>query len=167
LKISAAKDVDDIRHILGAFGFCRAWMADSASITAPLTDLLRKASAWEWGTKQQASLDRLKAAVATAPCLSGCINPEYPVYGRTDASILGVAAVLFQMLPSGETDSSGNAILKPKAVAYASRRFSATEFRWTLNSKEAYSLKFFFEKFGNLYKATTCIFKPTTGTLYS
>jgi hypothetical protein len=72
------------------------------------------------------------------------------VYGRTDASILGVAAVLFQMLPSGETDSSGDAILKPKAVAYASRRFSATEFRWTLNSKEAYSLKFFFEKFGNL-----------------
>ena len=150
LKISAAKGVDDVRHILGAFGFCRAWMADSASVSAPLTDLLRKSTAWEWGEKQQRALDQLKAAVASAPCLAGCIDPNYPVYGRTDASILGVAAVLFQMLPTGATDSDGNPILAPKAIAYKSRRFSPTEFRWTLNQKEGYSLKFFFEKFGDL-----------------
>ena len=150
LKISAAKDVDDVRHILGAFGFCRAWMADNATVSAPLTDLLRKATAWEWGPKQEAALDRLKAAVASSECLAGSIDKDYPVYGRTDASILGVAAVLFQMLPSGDFDSSGNPILKPKAIAYGSRRFSPTESRWTLNVKEGYSLKFFFEKFGNL-----------------
>jgi hypothetical protein len=150
LKISAAKNVDEVRHILGAFGFCRAWMADSASISAPLSDLLRKATVWEWGPKQIAALDRLKAAVASADCLAGCIDPDYPVYGRTDASILGVAAVLFQMLPTGEKDNAGKDILRPKAISYASRRFSPTEFRWTLNSKEGYSLKFFFEKFGNL-----------------
>jgi hypothetical protein len=150
LKISAAKDVDEVRHILGAFGFCRSWMADNASISAPLTDLLRKATAWEWGPKQQASLDRLKAAVASSQCLAGSINPDYPIYGRTDASILGVACVLFQMLPSGELTPTGEPILKPKAIAYGSRRFSPTETRWTLNIKEGYSLKFFFEKFGNL-----------------
>ena len=150
LKISAAKDVDDVRHILGAFGFCRAWMTDSASVSAPLTDLLRKSTAWEWGEKQQKALDRLKAAVASAPCLAGAIDPSYPVYGRTDASILGVAAVLFQLLPTGATDSDGNPVLAPKAIAYKSRRFSPTEFRWTLNQKEGYSLKFFFEKFGDL-----------------
>jgi hypothetical protein len=150
LKLSAAKDVDDVRHILGAFGFCRAWLADCASVAAPLTDLLRKATTWEWGAKQQEALDRLKAAVASAPCLAGCIDPKYSVYGRTDASILGVAAVLFQMLPTGEVNSTGEPILQPKAISFASRRFSPTEFRWTLNSKEGYSLKFFFEKFGNL-----------------
>lgn len=150
LKISAAKNVDEVRHILGAFGFCRAWMADNATVSAPLTNLLRKATAWEWGPKQEAALDRLKAAVASSECLAGSINKDYPVYGRTDASILGVAAVLFQMLPSGDSDSLGNPILKPKAIAYGSRRFSPTESRWTLNVKEGYSLKFFFEKFGNL-----------------
>lgn len=150
LRMSAAKDVDDIRHILGAFGFCRAWLADSASITAPLTDLLKKDCPFAWGPKQQRALDRLKTAIVVAPCLAGAINSLYPVYGRTDASILGVAAVLFQFLPSGKRDADGNEILLPKAIAFASRRFSPTEFRWTVNDKEHYSLKFFFEKFGDL-----------------
>ena len=150
LRMSAAKDVDDIRHILGAFGFCRAWLADSASITAPLTDLLKKNCPFEWGPRQQRSLDRLKTAVVMAPALAGAINPKYPVYGRTDASIIGVAAVLFQFLPTGQKDANGEDILQPKAIAFASRRFSPTEFRWTLNDKEGYSLKFFFEKFGDL-----------------
>jgi hypothetical protein len=139
LKISEAKDVADVRYILGAFGFCRAWLADSATISAPLTDLLR-----------QRALDQLKAAVCTAPCLLGAIDTRYPVYGRTDASILGVAAVLFQMLPTDAVDEKGQPILKPKAIGYAARRFSPTEFRWTLNQKEGYSLKFFFEKFGDI-----------------
>jgi hypothetical protein len=150
LKISAAKDVGDVRHILGAFGFCRAWLADSATISAPLTDLLRKDVEWKWGTRQQRALDQLKAAVCTAPCLQGAIDSRYPVYGRTDASILGVAAVLFQMLPTGDVDDQEKPILQPKAIGYAARRFSPTEFRWTLNQKEGYSLKFFFEKFGDI-----------------
>lgn len=150
LRMSAAKDVDDIRHILGAFGFCRAWLADSASICAPLTDLLKKNCPFEWTEKQQASLDRLKKAVAVAPALAGAIDPNYRVHGRTDASILGVAAVLFQFLPTGELDSNGSPVVRPKAIAFASRRFSPTEFRWTLNDKEQYSIKFFFEKWGDL-----------------
>ena len=150
LRMSAAKDVDDIRHILGAFGFCRAWLADSASLCAPLTDLLKKNCPFEWGPSQQRALDRLKTYIALAPCLAGAIDPKYAVYGRTDASILGVAAVLFQFLPSGEFDADGNEILKPKAIGYASRRFSPCEFRWTVNDKEHYSLKFFFEKFGDI-----------------
>ena len=87
LRMSAAKDVDDIRHILGAFGFCRAWIADSASITAPLTDLLKKDCPFAWGPKQQRALDRLKSAIIVAPCLAGAINPRYPVYGRTDPNL--------------------------------------------------------------------------------
>ncbi len=150
LRMSAAKDVDDIRHILGAFGFCRAWLADSASLCAPLTDLLKKNCPFEWGPRQQRSLDRLKTSIALAPCLAGAINPKHPVHGRTDASIIGVAAVLFQFLPSGELDADGKEILKPKAIGFASRRFSPCEFRWTVNDKEHYSLKFFFEKFGDL-----------------
>ncbi len=150
LKISAAKDVGDVRHILGAFGFCRAWLADSATISAPLTDLLRKNVDFKWGPRQERALVQLKAAVCTAPCLMGTIDSRYPVYGRTDASILGVAAVLFQMMPTGETDAEGQPMLQPKAISYAARRFSPTEFRWTLNQKEGYSLKFFFEKFGDV-----------------
>lgn len=92
----------------------------------------------------------MKTAVVLAPCLAGAINPAYPIFGRTDASIIGVAAVLFQFLPTGAKDAEGNDILRPKAIAFASRRFSPTEFRWTVNDKEAYSLKFFFEKFVDL-----------------
>jgi hypothetical protein len=152
LRIPAASNVDELRHILGAFTYVRAWTKDAASIAAPLTDLLRKGTAWQWGPRQEESLRRLKESVALAPCLAGEIDPKRKVYVASDASILGVAAVLFQYHddPSGKKDKHGNPVQIARPIMYASRRFSPTEFRWTINVKEAYSIKFCFEQWGNL-----------------
>ena len=152
LRIPPAKNVDELRHILGAFTYVRSWMKDAASISAPLTDLLRKGIGWQWGPRQEEALRKLKESAALAPCLAGEIDPHRRVYVASDASILGVAAVLFQYFddPSGKRDKDGNIIQRARPICYASRRFSPTEFRWTINSKEAYSLKFCFEKWGNL-----------------
>jgi hypothetical protein len=152
LRIPPAKNVDELRHILGAFTYVRAWTHNSASIAAPLTDLLRKGIGWQWGERQEEALRKLKESVALAPCLAGEIDPKRKVYVASDASILGVAAVLFQYFddPSGKRDRDGNVVQVARPICYASRRFSPTEFRWTVNTKEAYSIKFCFEKWGNL-----------------
>lgn len=152
LRIPPASNVDELRHILGAFTYVRAWTKDAATIAAPLTDLLRKGIGWQWGPKQEEALRKLKESVALAPCLAGEIDPKRKVYVASDASILGVAAILFQYYddPSGKRDKHGNIIQVARPLMYASRRFSPTEFRWTINVKEAYSLKFCFEQWGNL-----------------
>ena len=152
LRIPAASNVDELRHVLGAFTYVRAWCKDAASIAAPLTDLLRKGIAWQWGPRQEEALRRLKESVALAPCLAGEIDPKRKVYVASDASILGVAAVLFQYHddPSGKRDKQGKVVQIARPLMYASRRFSPTEFRWTINVKEAYSIKFCFEQWGNL-----------------
>lgn len=152
LRIPPASNVDELRHILGAFTYVRAWTKNAATIAAPLTDLLRKGISWRWGPQQEEALRRLKESVALAPCLAGEIDPKKKVYVASDASILGVAAVLFQYHddPSGKVDKHGKVLQVAKPIMYASRRFSPTEFRWTINVKEAYSIKFCFEQWGNL-----------------
>jgi hypothetical protein len=152
LKIPPASNVDELRHILGAFTYVRAWTKNAATIAAPLTDLLRKGIGWQWGPKQEEALRKLKESVALAPCLAGNIDPTRKVYVASDASILGVAAVLFQYFddPSARRDKQGNIIQVARPIMYASRRFSPTEFKWTINVKEAYSIKYCFEQWGNL-----------------
>ncbi len=144
LRMAPAKDVDAVRHILGSFVFCRSWLGNSALMAAPLTDLLKRNTSFSWGPDQDRALRLLKEASVLAPCLLGMLSPDKKVYARTDASILGVACVIFQLYP----DEHG--VPKPKPYAYSSRRFSPTEFRWILNEKEAYSLKYVFEQFGDI-----------------
>jgi hypothetical protein len=152
LRIPPVKNIDELRHILGAFTYVRAWTENAATIAAPLTDLLRKGIAWKWTERQEEALRLLKQSVALAPCLAGDIDPKKKVYVACDASILGVAAVLFQYHddPSGKRDKDGNILQVARPLMYGSRRFSPTEFRWTINVKEAYSIKYCFEQWGNL-----------------
>jgi hypothetical protein len=152
LRIPPAKNIDELRHILGAFTYVRAWTKNAATIAAPLTDLLRKGVSWQWTERQEEALRLLKQSVALAPCLAGDIDPKKKVYVACDASILGVAAVLFQYHhdPSGKRDKDGNVLQVARPLMYASRRFSPTEFRWSINVKEAYSIKYCFEQWGNL-----------------
>jgi hypothetical protein len=144
LRLPNASNVDELRKILGSFTYVRAWLSDAATMSAPLTDLLKKGKDWEWGPEQERALNQLKDAAITARCLAGTLDPKLPIYLITDASLIGVAAVIFQLCK----DESGREL--PRVLAYAHRRFTATEVRWTANIKEAYGIKFAFEKFGSL-----------------
>ena len=143
LKIPSAKGVKDVKHLLGAFGFVRQWICGSADICDPLFDLLKKGAKFSWGPRQEKALNLLREAASESPCLTH-INPLEPVYCRTDASDIGVACVLYQMIKNAE------GVELPCAIAYSARRFSPTERRWALQERESYSMKLPFEKFGNM-----------------
>ena len=143
LKIPAAKGVKDVKHLLGAFGFVRQWICGSADICDPLFDLLKKGAKFSWGPKQERALEQLRQAAVESPCLTQ-IDPTKPVYCRTDASDIGVACVLYQMVKNAE------GVELPCAIAYSARRFSPAERRWALQERESYSMKLPFEKFGNM-----------------
>ena len=144
LKLPAAKGVKELRHLLGSFNFVRMWLSGSADLCAPLFDLLKKEAKYKWGPEQDKALQLLKEAVATAPCL-GQINPTKPVYVRCDASDIGCACVLYQMVYNEATHQE-----EPRAIAYSARRFSAAERRWCLAERESYSIKMAWERFNGM-----------------
>jgi hypothetical protein len=142
LKIPRAQTPKELKQLLGSFGFVRQFLVDSATICDPMFDLLKKNAKFCWTAAHDAALEKLKECVATAPCL-GQIDPTKTVYARVDASDIGCACVLYQMTREGDTEI-------PKAIAYASRRFSPAERRWVLAEREGYSIRFVWERFHSL-----------------
>ena len=137
LRINPARNLKELKQLLGSLNFVRQWIAHAATTCAPLTDLLKKSAKFEWGPLQDEALEKLKAEVQCSECLAN-IQPGLPVYLRPDASNVGCAAVLFQMI---ELVENGVNVQRPRAIAYASRRFSAAERKWSTAEGEAFAIK--------------------------
>jgi transposase InsO family protein len=145
VNMKAPENFKALKSLLGSFAFVRGWLADASSTCAPLTDLLSTAAkkrGWHWGPEQEKALKELKIAVQIAPVL---MQPEFtlPFNISVDASDLGVGAVLWQMRqgPDG--------LLRPAAIAYASRRFSERERAWPIGERECFACRYGFEKFAS------------------
>ena len=143
VNMRAPENFKALKSLLGSFAFVRGWLADASTTCAPLTDLLSTAAkkrGWHWGPEQELALKELKIAVQIAPVL---MQPDYslPFNISVDASDIGVGAVLWQVRrgPDG--------VLRPAAIAYASRRFSDRERAWPIGEKECMACKYGFEKF--------------------
>ena len=153
LRIQPASTVKELKQLLGSMNFVRQWLAHAATTCAPLTDLLKKNAKFQWGPEQDQALERLKAEVASSECLAN-LDPSRPVYLRPDASNLGCAAVLFQMV---EVLENGVKIERPRAIAYASRRFSAAERKWSTAEGEALAIKWSMQVFQPLIQGLPVI----------
>jgi hypothetical protein len=143
LRINPARNMKELKSLLGSMNFVRQWIVHAATTCAPLTDLLKKSAKFEWGPEQDEALEALKREVESSECLTN-IDPKRTVYLRPDASNLGCAAVLFQMF---KMEENGKEVEKPKAIAYASRRFSAAERKWSTAEAEAFAIKWGMQTF--------------------
>ncbi|KAE8262417.1 hypothetical protein A4X09_0g7468, partial [Tilletia walkeri] len=118
-ELPLPRTLQDLYHVLGLFGYYRAFIPRFAELAAPLTRLTR---GWryerrgdrtvllnssgdstpankvtlEWGSDQQQSFDLLKAAVADPPTLAHP-DPGRPYILYVDASKLAFAAILHQV----------------------------------------------------------------------
>ncbi len=153
LKVPPARCVKELKSLLGSFGFVRQWLCHAATICAPLTDLLRRHSKFSWGPAQDAALEALKREVESSTCL-GQLDPKLPIYIRPDASNVGCAAVLFQMVKVIE---DGVEKEKPRAIAYTSRRFSPAEMKWSTAEGEAFAIKNAFCRFQSMIQGLPVI----------
>ena len=144
VNLKAPSNLKGLKSILGSFAFVRGWLADASTSSAPLTDLLcesAKKRGFHWGKEQDDALAALKLLVQTAPILA---KPDFsrPFRIYTDASDVGVGAVLVQLLPNPLTGKEELA-----AIAYKSRRFSARETRWPVGEREAFGCRYGLESF--------------------
>ncbi len=91
-----------------------------AAIVAPLTDLLRNDTPWEWTPARHAAFEGVKRAIETATTLA-IADPLQPFTVAMDASDYAIGAVL----------SQGD-----RPVAFESRKLSPAERKYPVHEKE-------------------------------
>ncbi len=125
------RNVKAVRSFTGLCGFFRKYVQDFSLIAAPLYNLTKKDNGpFCWTPECQTAFQTLKDRLVTRPILQ---FPDWnrPFHIATDASQLGIGAVLFQ--PDPETNH-----MQP--VAYAGRSFSRAEKNYEVTRQELVAL---------------------------
>ncbi|XP_011174704.2 uncharacterized protein K02A2.6-like [Solenopsis invicta] len=112
--------------------FCRLQFA---TVSKPLTRLLKKDERWDWGSKQQQAFERIPAQLSSASTLS-YPNFNVPFILQTDASSVGLGAVLIQ-----QVDSVKNIIV------FASRALSDPKKKYSVTEQECLAVIWAIQKF--------------------
>ncbi|XP_037086818.1 uncharacterized protein K02A2.6-like [Pollicipes pollicipes] len=113
----------DLQIMLGLFGFYSRFVPSSSTLVEPLRRLLRKgAPPFLWTPDLQAVMDAVRQGILKSQALA-MYDPSLPTLVTTDASDVGVGAVLSQLHSQGErVVSFASCSLNP-----AQRRYSVTE----------------------------------------
>lgn len=106
----------NVRQFLGKINFYRKFIQNSSFLLEPFHNLLRKNVPFSWSTECQASFERVKLLLTSAPILA-IFDRTKPVLIYTDASGVGIGAVLKQIQADGSE----------KPVAYFSRKLTDSQ----------------------------------------
>ena len=130
-NITAPTCLKELRCFLGLASYYRRFIANFATIAAPLTKLTTKATPFHWSDGCEHSFTELKRQLCSAPLLA------YPKFDReftlyTDASDVGLGVVLSQR------DDSG----LERVIAYGSRSLTPRERKYATTEKEALTIHY-------------------------
>lgn len=138
LNVPRPANVREVRKFVGVASWYRRFIPDFATRLEPLTSMQRKNQKFLWTEAAENAFTDIKNLLIQAPILS-CPDFTLPFQVQTDASGVGLGAVLYQDFPEGE-----------RVIAYASRtltqaekKFSATELEclavlWTVEKWRPY-----------------------------
>lgn len=128
--------VKDVRRLLGMVGWYRRFIPNFSSITAPISELLKKNKlSFKWTDEAQNAFVQVRSALTSEPVLT---TPKYdlPFFIQTDASDIGLGAVLFQV-------KSGNEYV----VAYHSAKLTPAQRKYHVTERECLAVLSAIEKF--------------------
>lgn len=129
-----------VQRYLGMFNYFREYIPLYSTIAAPLDALRYKKGNFTLTDLEMTCFNQLKTLVASAPVLS---FPDFsaPFYVATDASNLGIGAVLYQ-LPNGPEDES-----KVNYISFMARALHAHEKNYPAYKKELLGIVYALNKF--------------------
>lgn len=127
--------VKSVRAFLGLASFYRKFIPDFASLSSPLTALLKKNAKWRWAEEQKAAVSALTNRLLSSPILAH-YDEKLPIEIHTDACNTGLGAVLVQKTDSG---------LSP--ISFISRSLSPAESKYHSNELECLALVWALKKF--------------------
>ena len=113
-----------VKQFLGLVLWYKAFIPHLATIAAPLFPLTSSKTRFEWTAAATAAVRALQKKISQAPCLARW-EPELPTRVVTDASKVGIAAVLEQKHGRGW-----------RPVAFWSRRLKDAETRYHTTDRE-------------------------------
>lgn len=125
-----------LQSFLGLCNWVREYIPNIAIVTKPLTRLLSKDVRYKWNQEANSAFIKLK------DILSGPLELHRPDFLRkfilqTDASMLGLSAVLYQMGDNGER----------QIISYSSNTLSPAERRYHINELECLAIVNYIKKY--------------------
>jgi len=135
LEYPAPRNLKQLRRFLGMSSWYRRFIPQFATLSEPLTRLLKKGKRWGWGDDQVRAFDQIRERLTTAPTLS-CPSFEEPFALQTDASSVGLGAVLTQNIEGEE-----------RVIAFASRALADPEKKYSVTEQECLAVVWAIQKF--------------------
>jgi transposase InsO family protein len=141
-KLTAMRDmrqpsnVSELRSFLGTVNFYAKFIPNLQPRCACLHELTKKAVPWFWSEQCDKAFNDLKAALTSSDTLMH-YDPNLPLILMTDASEVGIGAVLAHRIPGGTE----------MPVAFASRILQDNEKKYAVIEREALSIIYGVTKF--------------------
>ena len=128
------ESTSEVRSFLGMAQYSARFIPNFATITAPLRNLTKKDTKWQWTECEQNAFAEIKSTLSEN-AITAYFNPQQETTIYVDASPVGLAAILTQ---------------ESKAIVYASRSLTAVESRYSQTEREALAVVWACEHF-NVY----------------
>ena len=117
-----------LRSFLGLASYHRQFVPNYVNMTAPLSELMKKQNPWLWTGVHLEAFNKVVAAIVESGKLYH-IDYNLALFVRTDASIIGVGGMLYQ-IRSGVKE----------VIAYVAKKFTEAERRWSTIEQECYAV---------------------------
>lgn len=136
--VSAPKpnNVQEVQSFLGLVQFYGKFCPNLATIANPLNNLTKKDSKFIWSKDCEKSFQNIKKEICSPQVLIH-YDPDLPVTLATDASPVGLGAVLSHKMSDGTE----------RPIAFASRTLTNTEKKYSQIDKEALAIVWAVKKF--------------------
>ena len=118
----------EVQSFVGFINFCRRFIKDFSHHVHALFDLTKKDVKWRLGASEQASVNKLKELITSAPILV-FPNDSLPYRIEADSSDTATRAVLYQQT---SLENGG----KWHPIAFFSKSLSPVEWNYEIHNKE-------------------------------
>jgi len=119
------KNVKDVQSFIGLANYYRRFVRDFGKIAAPLTNLTKGTTKFEWTEECQQAFDKIKDTITSDVVLT-TFDPERQMELETDASDFAIGAQI------GQRDDEGR--LRP--IAFYSKKLHGAELNYPIYDKE-------------------------------
>jgi hypothetical protein len=125
-ELKPPQDLNELRAFLGLVGWFRPVINGLSTIAEPLTALTRKDVPFSWSQPCQRAFEALRTVLTKEPTVLSYPDPNLPFIVTTDASNVGLGAMLSQVTEGIE-----------RPVAFVSRTLTPAEKNYSTTEREA------------------------------